>query len=108
MLAYEVDRRPTQHYRARVAERALRPDVEEFLMTWGTETRAAGATHITLVRRDLPIDLQDSEEAARAEGWIIVAGDDGSLVTCYRRNDAWRFVRRKSQIRPRRRSRRAA
>lgn len=107
MLAYEADRRPTQHYKARAAERALRSDVEEFLMTWGTETRAAGATHITLVRRDLPRDLQDSEDAARAEGWVIVAGEDGSLVTCYRRNDAWRFVRRKSQMRPRRRSRRA-
>jgi hypothetical protein len=108
MFAYEADRRPTQHYNARAAERALRSDVEEFLMTWGRETRAAGATHITLVRRDLPIDLQDTDEAARAEGWIIVAGDDGSLVTCYRRNDAWRFVCRKSQMRPRRRSRRAA
>ncbi|WP_223643750.1 hypothetical protein [Corallococcus sp. EGB] len=108
MLAYETDRRPTQHYKARAAERALRSDVEEFLMTWGTEIRAAGATHITLVRRDLPVDLQDSEEAVRAEGWIVVAGDDGSLVTCYRRNDAWRFVRRKSHMRPRRRSRRAA
>lgn len=107
MLAYEADRRPTQHYKARAAERALRSDVEEFLMTWGTETRAAGATHITLVRRDLPRDLQDSEDAARAEGWVIVAGEDGSLVTCYRRNDAWRFVRRKSQMRPRPRSRRA-
>lgn len=107
MLAYEADRRPTQHYYARAAERALRSDVEEFLMTWGTETRAAGAIHITLVRRDLPIDLQDTDEAARAEGWIIVAGDDGSLVTCYRRSNAWRFIRRKSQMRPRRRSRAA-
>ena len=44
-------------------------------MTWGTETRAAGATHITLVRRDLPADLRDTEEAARAEGWILVEGD---------------------------------
>jgi hypothetical protein len=106
MLAYEADRRPTRHYNARTAERALRSDIEEFLMTWGTETRAAGATHITLVRRDLPFELQDSEEADRAEGWIIVASDDGSLITCYRRTDAWRFVRRKSQMRPRRRSRR--
>lgn len=107
MLAHEGDRRATQHYRSRAAERALRSDVEEFLMTWGTETRAAGATHITLVRRDLPVDMQGIEETARAEGWIIVVGDEGSLVTCYRRNDAWRFVRRKSQMRPRRRSRRA-
>lgn len=108
MPTYEADRRPTRHYKARAAERALRSDVEEFLMTWGTETRAAGATHITVVRRELPIDLQGTDEAARAEGWIIVAGDDGSLVTCYRRSDAWSFVRRKSQMHPRRCSRRAA
>jgi len=108
MLAYQAGRRPTQHYKARAAERALRSDVEEFLMIWGTETRAAGATHITLVWRDLPSDVLDSEEAARAEGWVIVAGDDGALVTCYRRTDAWRFVRRKSQMHPRRRSGRGA
>lgn len=102
MLAYEADCQPTHHYKARAAKRALRSEVEDFLMTWGTETRAAGATHITLVRRDLPIDMQGTEEAARAEGWIIVASDDGSLITCYRRAGAWRFVRRKSQMRPRR------
>ncbi|WP_223761307.1 hypothetical protein [Corallococcus sp. AS-1-6] len=106
MLAYEADCRSTHHYKARAAERALRSNVEEFLMMWGTETRAAGATHITLVRRDLPLDLRDSEAADRAEGWIIVAGDDGALITCYRRTNAWRFVRRKSQMRSRRRSRR--
>ncbi len=50
--------------------------------------------------------MQDSEEVTRAEGWIIVASDDGSLITCYRRTDAWSFVRRKSQMRPRRRLRR--
>lgn len=107
MLTYETSCRPTQHYRTRAIERALRSDVEEFLMTWGTETRAAGATHITLVRRDLPIDLQGTEEADRAAGWIIVTGEDGALIPCYRRSDAWRFLRRKSQMRPRRRSRRA-
>lgn len=104
MLGYHTCR-TTRHYRHRAAERALRSHVEDFLMTWGTETRAAGATHITVVRRDLPVELQGTEEAARAEGWIIVAGDDGSLVTCYRRSDAWRFVRRKSQMHARRRSR---
>lgn len=104
MLAYEADHRLPQHHQARAAERALRSDAEEFLMTGGPETRAAGATHTTLVRRDLPIDLQGTEEAARAEGWIIVVD---SPVTCYRRTDTWRFIRRKSQMRPRRRSRKA-
>jgi hypothetical protein len=108
MVRNQAKRRATQHYESRAAERALRPNVEEFLMTWGTERRAAGATHITLVRRDLPPDLQGCEEAARAEDWIIVAGDDGTLVTCYRRANAWRFVRRKSEFRPGRHSRKAA
>ncbi len=104
----EGTHRTTRHFAARADERGLPPDVKEFLLMWGTETTAAGAKHITLVRRHLPIDLQDSQEAARAEGWIIVTGDDGTLVTCYRRNDAWRFLRRKSDCRTRRRSRRVA
>lgn len=108
MLATEAHHRPTQHYKARVAKRALHPDVEEFLMTWGTETRAAGATHFTLVRRELPVDLRDSEAAVRAEGWVIVASNDGALITCYRRHDAWRFVRLKSENRLRPRQRKAA
>ena len=106
MLAYEMERRPTQHYLNRVAERSLKPDVEAFLRVWGTEVRAAGATHLTIVRRDLPPEIRDTEEVARAEGWILVASDDGWLITCYRRKDAWFFIRRKSQMRPRRRSRR--
>lgn len=106
MHILEAHHRPTRHYEARVTERALRSSVEAFLMSWGTETRGAGATHITLRRRDLPFDLQRTEQAIRAEGWIIVAADDGSLVTCYRRKDAWRFVRRKSHTCTRRRSKR--
>lgn len=108
MCFKEAKRRVTRHYESRAVERALRPEVEEFLMTWGTERRAAGATHITLVRRDLPPDLQGCDAAARAEDWIIVAADDGTLVTCYRRANAWRFVRRKSEFRPRRCSWKAA
>ena len=102
MVPAQVETRPTKHYRMRAASRALRPDVEAFLMTWGTETRAAGATHVTLVRRSLPPELRGSAEAARAEGWILVAANDGSLLTCYRRRDAVRFIRRKSDPRRRR------
>ena len=104
MLKYAIDHEPTLHYRYRVAERALRASVEEFLMRWGTDTHAAGATHITLVRRHLPKELRGTEQATRAEGGIIIVSDDGALITCYRRNDAWRFVRRKARGRPRRRS----
>lgn len=93
----ETPTRVTQHYCHRRAERALRPDVESFVMTYGTERRACGATHMTVVRSDLPPELRDAKIADRAEGWIVVAADDGSLLTCYRRSDAWKHIRRKSE-----------
>jgi hypothetical protein len=106
MLTLTQTHRPTRHYLTRRAERALRPEVEAFIMKWGTPLQATGATHITIVYRELPEDIRDSDEAARAGGWIIVVADDGALITCYRRPHAWRFIRRK-QWRPRRRARRA-
>jgi hypothetical protein len=92
----------THHYRARADERALPDRVEAFLRTWGTETWAAGATQITLVRDELPLELQESREARQAEDWVLVAGDNGALLTCYRRRRAWRFIRRKREANRRR------
>lgn len=98
----------TEHFRARAEERALPADVEDFLRTWGDETWAAGARQITLYRRDLPPELRDSSLARRADGWILVAAPNGALMTCYRRNDASRFLARKSDHDRRSRSRRGA
>ena len=85
----------TGHYRSRAIERALPPGVEMFLRIWGTEFWAAGATQITLIRKDLPAELRDSRDARRAEGWILVAAPNGALMTCYRRRDAPKFIQRK-------------
>lgn len=98
----------TEHYRARADERSLPTDVEEFLRAWGTETWAAGALQITLFRKDLPPELRDSPIARRAEGWILVAAPNGALMTCYRRNDASRFLARKADHDRRTRHRRGA
>jgi hypothetical protein len=87
----------TQHYRDRAAERALAPDVELFLRTWGTERWAAGATQILLIRKDLPAHVRNSRDARRAEGWILVAAPSGALLTCYRRRNACGFVERKAE-----------
>lgn len=96
----------TDHFRARALERALPARVEAFLRQWGTETWAAGATQITLIDNDLPEELRETREARRAEGWILVAASDGALVTCYRRRDAWRYIKRKRDAARRRRPRR--
>lgn len=87
----------TRHYCDRAVERALPRRVELFLRAWGTETWAAGALQITLVRNELPPEVRETREARLAEDWILVAGDNGALVTCYRRRDAWRFIQRKRQ-----------
>jgi len=96
----------TEHFRARADERALPADVEAFIRTWGNESWAAGARQITLFRKELPPELRDTAIARRAEGWILVAAPNGALMTCYRRNDASRFLARKSSNDRRSRSRR--
>jgi hypothetical protein len=86
----------TLHFRARAAERALPEGVENFLRMWGTEIWAAGAVQITLLRDDLPPDLRDSRIARLADGWILVAAPNGTLMTCYYRRNALRFIHRKA------------
>ncbi|HEX8109616.1 MAG TPA: hypothetical protein VF516_17920 [Kofleriaceae bacterium] len=92
----------TLHFRLRAAERALPPDVEEFLRMWGTEIWAAGARQITVSLPELPAELRDTMIARRAQDWILVAAPSGALITCYHRRNAWRFITRKSEDRRRR------
>jgi hypothetical protein len=94
-----VTSRLTRHFLERATARRLPPEVADFIMLWGTERRAAGATHLTLLRRNLPPELWDGDQARRAFGWILVMSTDGQLLTCYHRKDAWKFLRRKSDRR---------
>lgn len=103
MQVYEAEQWHTKHYRERAEQRGLSPEVESFLLRWGTEVQAGGARHLTLLRRDLPRALRDSENAERARDWILVGGEDGALITCYRRRNAWRFLQKKKVARRRRR-----
>lgn len=88
--------RTTRHFIERASRRHLRRDVFDFVFAYGNEVRACGAEHLTVRDRDLPADVRGTALARRASGWIVVRADDGSLLTCYRRRDALRFVRRKS------------
>ena len=92
---------PTRHFRERARERRLSHDVEDFVVTWGTSIEARrGYSSLTIVRRDLPRELRDSELARRAEGWVFVLSDTGALVTCYWAGlHAWRRLRRARDVR---------
>ena len=95
----------THHFRERAAERALRQDVEAFVLTFAASRRTRAATLLTVVDRDLPPELRETEIARRARDWVFVVSPEGALITCYRQRRAWRNVRLAAE---RRRSRRNA
>ncbi|WP_338864441.1 hypothetical protein [Myxococcus stipitatus] len=77
----------------------LRKDVLDLILDFGQRIRAAGATHVTLLERDLPDSLRDTSLSRQARGWIVLVSDDERLITCYRRGDANGFIRRKPKHR---------
>ncbi|MDI3284245.1 hypothetical protein [Polyangium sp. 15x6] len=87
------------HFWLRCAERGLRADLRDFILTYAVEFRARGATHLVVLERRLPIELQGTDLARRARGWILLLSDDGTPLTCYRRFDATRKLRRKPKLR---------
>lgn len=85
----------TEHFEARARQRQLRPALRDWIYWYGTEFHGAGATHVTLVLRDLAPAVRDDPRTAEAMHWILVLGDGDACVTCYRRDEAARFLRRK-------------
>ncbi len=89
----------THHFEERSAQRRLHPAVLQFILAFGSAVRSCGATHLTVLERALPSHLRGTLLAERARGWIVLETDEGSLLTCYRRQDAARFLRRKRKRR---------
>ncbi|WP_223745253.1 hypothetical protein [Myxococcus sp. XM-1-1-1] len=90
---------PTFTFLEHSARGMLRQEVLDFILDYGLRVRAAGATHVTVLERDLSRALRDSSLARQARGWIVLVSDDERLLTCYRRADASSFLRRKSKHR---------
>lgn len=89
----------TRHFIERRERRQLREDVLDFILEFGVRARAAGMTHVTVLERDVPAAWRDSSLARQASGWIVLLSDQERLITCYRRDDASRFIRRKPKRR---------
>lgn len=87
--------RRTWHASARERQRGLRSEVRDFIYWWGVTFDGAGATHVTVMERALPPEMRGSPMAQKARDWVLVLSDDGALVTCYRREHAAHFLRRK-------------
>lgn len=85
------------HFIRRAEERGLREDVLEFVLAYGTEWRRMGASHLTVVERDLPPSIRGCSMAAKAKDWIVVITDGDMPITCYRRTNAVGFLRRKDK-----------
>lgn len=88
-----------RHFVDRLEQRGLRPALLSFILTWGIEWRARGATHITVLWRMLPPSIRDTRLAHAARDWVVLMDDEGSLLTCYRHRGASRFLRRKPKRR---------
>lgn len=71
----------------------------DFILEFGIRTRAAGMTHVTVLERELPWAWRSLDVARQARGWIVLLNDEERLITCYRRGDANRFIRRKPKHR---------
>ena len=87
------------HFIRRAEERGLREDVMEFIMTFGSSWYRMGATHLTVVQRHLPQEVRGCVLAAKAEDWIVVIAEGDVPITCYRRANAARFLKKKDKTR---------
>lgn len=87
----------TKHFAERSGHRSLPEAVKEFILSYGSDFRRCGMTHLTIVLRNLPPALRATALAERALGWILLMSDDSCLITCYRRRDALRYLRKKAK-----------
>ena len=87
------------HFIRRAEERGLREEVLEFILTYGSEWHRMGAMHLTVIERDLPTDVRGCAMAGKAKDWIVVLRDSDLPITCYRRANAARFLKKKGKTR---------
>jgi hypothetical protein len=89
----------TRHFALRAAERGVRDEVIDFVHAFGTEFEGANARSYTVLAKNLPRDVRALPIVEKAKGVILVTSREGALLTCYRREDAPRFLKRKAERR---------
>ncbi|MFW5740981.1 MAG: hypothetical protein ACOC1F_11510 [Myxococcota bacterium] len=96
-MRIEMPVETTAHFDKRAAQRGLSAEVLTFVLLYGREFPANGATSLTVLERDVPTALRASKAARESKGWVVVQ-ESGFLLTCYRRREPSRFLRRKNKL----------
>ncbi|GAB4524554.1 MAG: hypothetical protein Tsb0020_42680 [Haliangiales bacterium] len=91
--------RTSRHFEARSSCRGVPENLLDRVLTYGTEFKCRGMIHYTLVKKNLPPVLAAEPWVPRTLNWIVLVSEDGTLVTCYRRANAVRYLRRKPKRR---------
>ena len=85
----------TEHFARRAQQRALKKDVLQFILDWGTEIRAAGAIFLVVIEDSLPAYItEDMKEAVRDRA-VVVSEEGSHLLTAYKRENVHRYLKKK-------------
>ena len=91
-----VIRQKTKHIEKRQQQRGLRKEILELILDFGHVTWGAEALCYCLQQRLLPSYLKGTEISKKAESWVVlVAQDNGIIITAYPRNNPSYYIRRK-------------
>lgn len=90
----------TSHAQDRQAQRNLSTEDVQFVWEYGRTYRCAGALHVFLGRRDLPMDKAIYQRFAHLEGTTLILDDTHAepvLITVYRNRRGTKRIRSKAK-----------
>ena len=87
----------SEHSLSRALQRGLTETHLRLALKYGKVFRKQGMQFYVLGEKDLPDNV--TKEVRRFSNTIVlVSGQSNSIITCYRNNDPYRFVKRKSKL----------
>lgn len=86
----------TPHAEQRRARRNLSIQDIHYVMDNGTSLLKTGVEFVFLRKKDIPVNDQADNRLRRLEGTVLLFGNDGTIVTCYRNRRALSDIQRKN------------
>jgi len=85
----------TAHAQQRCTQRNLSPEAVDYVLANGAAIDRTGITFYVLRERDLPPAHRRADAVAKLVGTTLLVARDGTLITAYRRPDAYRHACKK-------------